>query len=209
MIKKNILIILFLIFSNFAFSNINVSIVEGASGLVYENGKETPYSGIYQLYHPEKKFLISEQVFKNGLLKEETRYDLENGKITDLRIYEGDGVVYKNSYGKLNKDYRVYSIRYHNNGNKQNEGLWSHYSDSNGRIGAIGVHKIYYPNGSLWIESNHIDSQNVSEKRFRLDGSIESESSYIDLKRNGIFKYYDENGKLMKIKVYRNDIEIN
>lgn len=198
-----------LIYANTSFADEYIFIEEGSSGLAYKRGENAPFTGIWKLYHPESGLLRWEQEISHGLIKSEKKYFLSNGKIEVAIFYEGDGVIYRNSFNKLNKDFRAYQVWYYENGNVRSEGNISHFLDDHGkRIGGMGLHKLYYEYGRLEKEINYVGNMQFI-KNFRDDGSLESEWSlmkpYI---RHGAFKTYDLNGRLISTKFFNFDKEV-
>lgn len=66
-----------------------------------------------------------------------------------------------------------------------------------------GLHKFYFPDGSLYLEINYKDSlPHGLAKRYFKSGQLLEEAEYRDGIQHGITKTYHENGKLSSITPY-------
>ena len=66
-----------------------------------------------------------------------------------------------------------------------------------------GLHKYYFPDGSLYLEINYKDSlPHGLAKRYYKSGQLLEEAEYRNGIQHGITKMYHENGKLSSITPY-------
>lgn len=90
------------------------------------------------------------------------------------------------------------------------------HTDQNGNL--IQVHKEYWPDGMLkkaipykvhvGLGYRSIQKRLVPHgivKVYYPDGTLKAEDPYVDGKREGELKFYDETGRLVQIEEYRND----
>ncbi len=187
-----------------------VFLKEHDDGLMYEPGAKDPFTGEQILEGASLPYPLFKHIstFKNGFIISETWFSSVDGLLDRKLIYQGNGVTYRLREEKA--DYHVYVYDYHKNGNVMHEGLWSHFKDGSGIVGAIGLHKSYFENGKL-SSTSFYKGQTVRKLFYYENGNIEREifnPSQKNHKRNGTYKKYDETGGLIESSEYINGIKV-
>ena len=59
-----------------------------------------------------------------------------------------------------------------------------------------GTYKEYYDNGQIWIETTYIDDKKNGTYKYNEWGKLLKEINYLDDKRNGLYRSWYNNGQL-------------
>lgn len=180
--------------------------------------KESRIHGVRRSFYPNGQ-LEAEENYQNGKKEGAFKQFYESGQL----LFEGN---HKNNliFGKFKT--------YYPNGNLEEEGDYlkdadvvyssesGDYTTKNGdylspedaekalnSIKFTGNYKKYYENGNIEYDLNFNSKGNREgiQKTYNEDGSLESEESYKDGKKDGVFRYY-KNGGIVKEEEYKNGV---
>jgi uncharacterized protein len=84
--------------------------------------------------------------------------------------------------------------------------LKEHYQAISGTY--VGYRATYCSNGVLYQETFY-NKPNYLSKGYHCDGSLRFEGNIVDFKEDGVWKYYNEKGKVIKKANYKNGLVIN
>ena len=139
-------------------------------GVVFKEGISSSKNGYSGAIYPIRNGLC-EKWFENGKLKE-SGYWKKGIKVTSSPLPLGDLSYRKGKH-----------IHFYENGNKFKEGKWiENYP--------VGLHKIYYPNGSIQFEVEYFSQESINNLKYQLGINKEL------INRE---KWYNEDGSLMNI----------
>ncbi len=183
----------------------------------YEDGK------LERVEKIEGDKIYSKSYWQNGQLSELSNYSTDGRFFGEMIMYYDNGNLW--SVKKFNdgqadgkwEDFflngKLHSEEFYKNGNRIGTSKLYH---ENGEISNITKYKDgnaveskwYLDNGKLWKTetSNFVTNENVitsvTEWSYHLNGKIENITSYTNGQPKGEWKYFDENGKLLKTEKY-------
>lgn len=172
--------------------------------------------GLWRGTHEKSQRPRYEGTFVNGKETGIFKYfdDTKKGDVIATRDFsKGDGSCYvtffdqkgnKVSEGVINKD-------------KNNEGVWKYYHKESPQLMTIETYKngkldgkvlVYYQNGSLASETVYVDGvKNGLFKKYSLSGIVLEEIPYVNDQFSGMVIYREQNGELHAQGMYEKGIK--
>ena len=147
------------------------------------NGKR---EGTWKFYYP------------NGKIKEIADYKADSFHGKRIAYYE-NGNIYTSAHYNMGVFVDSFFL-YFNNGQLRSE-CWF---DSSGK--AQGIYKIYYETGEISLIGRSVDNMDVDTARgFYKNKQLSYLIPYKNGKIEGALLYFDEDGKIVKKEIYKND----
>ncbi len=170
----------------------------------YPGGK---YFLAYQGQYDKNSKKTGEWKFKDTIYKSWLIENYNNGKLNGLKEhFYMDGMIKDSGQYKNDEQHSEWKYYY------QDNTIGKVCSYTGGRL--IGIYKEYYPSGQLKVEGLYSQGKGFIKVNIRSIGRSKihnrSEKRLITNKalKQGIWKYFDKGGKLIKKETYKNDVKI-
>lgn len=177
--------------------------LEDKHGLLFEKGKETPYTGIALEKFPSGKIrgVIN---YSGGKRNGEETYYYETGELSAKTNFEnGKPQGQSLTFQKVTHEYvegvlNGMRLIYHTNGLIQRETMFEN------RV-SVGEEKVYHSNGNISQINQYVNGKLEGiQEIYHWNGYLQYRIPHINGKREGILEEYNPKGEIIRTEVWEN-----